>query len=61
VNEVTWYFDKFNNYNSNIKFITGYLRNEIDYPKKKKKNVNPKIANYVQTFHIYLYNIGLID
>jgi hypothetical protein len=56
-------------FNSNIKFITTYLRNEIDSSKVENEIIVKMTINLVnlnkfadvQTVHIYANNIRLID
>jgi hypothetical protein len=56
-------------FNSNIKFITTYIRNEIDSSKVENEIivkmtinlVNLNISYDVQTVHIYAKHIRLID
>jgi hypothetical protein len=56
-------------YNSHIKFITTYLRNEIDSSKVENEIIVKMTINLVnlnkfddvQTVHVYANNIRLID
>jgi hypothetical protein len=56
-------------FNSSIKFITTYLRNQIDFSKVENEiivkitinHVNRNNSYDVQTVHIYAQHIRLID
>ena len=63
-------FSKFmQQFNSNIKFIITYLRNEIDSSKVENETIVKMTINLVnlnkfydvQTVHVYANNIQLID
>jgi hypothetical protein len=55
--------------NSSIKFITTYLRNQIDSPKVENEIIEKITINHVnrnnsydvQTVHIYAKHISLVD